>query len=289
MLSYTKIAMRYLGRILEPNLHLFSDLKSDLKRSRMRISLEEYLSIAALTCIILFVIEFPLFSYILSLLKLGFFFSIFMSTTISIAICTLFFLIFLNYPKFIIREKSNSIQKTLPFAGIYLSAIASSGLPTYKIFEIFSKFDEYGEVSKEAKNIVNDMSAFGLSIKESLKKAVERTPSKELKELFWSILSVLESGGDLVILLNQKSIGFLNDYKRKLEEFSRSLTIYLEVYLTALVLGTIFFTILTSLMSGIGTTQTSIILIQFMLIFIFIPLISFLFIILIKSSSPGEG
>jgi len=104
-------------------------------------------------------------------------------------------------------------------------------------------------------------------------------------------LSSLESGGNLSTLLDQKSKTFLGDYKRKLEEFSKSLEIFLEVYLTALVLGTIFFTILTSLMSGIGggITQTSIISIQFALIFILIPLISFGFIVLIRSASPGEG
>jgi len=291
MSSYTKTAMRHLGKFLEPNLHLFSDLKDDLKKSRMRLSIEEYLSTSLLTCIILFVAEVPLFSFIFSLLKLGILFSIFTAITVSLGISILFFLIFLNYPKFIIGDKAKSIERTLPFAGIYLSAIASSGLPLYKVFEIFSKFDEYGDVSSEAKSIVNDMSAFGLSIKDSLKKAVDRTPSKELRELFWSILSSLESGGNLSTLLDQKSKTFLGDYRRKLEEFSKSLEIFLEVYLTALVLGTIFFTILTSLMSGIGggITQTSIISIQFALIFILIPLISFGFIVLIRSASPGEG
>lgn len=290
MSSYTKIAMKYLGKIIEPHLHFFSSFKKDLRRSRMGKSVEEYLSVAFLTCIIVFMAELPLFSYIFSLLKLGPIFSVFMATTVSLSLCLLFFLLFLNYPKFIIRDKSKEIEKDLPFAAIYLSTIASSGLPPHKIFEIFSKFDEYGEISREARNIVNDMDIFGLNINESLERAVQRTPSKELRELFWSMLSIMKSGGNLTKLLNEKSKGFLNDYRRKLQEFSKSLTIYLEIYLTALVLGTIFFTILTSLMSGIwGVTQTNIILTQFFLIFLFIPLISLAFIVLIKSSSPGEG
>lgn len=289
MSFYKKFAMKYFGNILEPYLHFFSDLKKDLKRANMKISLEEYISIAFLTCVILFLIELPLFFYIFSLLKLGPIFSIFMAITVSLSICLFFFLIFLNYPKFIIRDKSKSIDYTLPFAGIYLSTIASSGLPPHKIFEIFSEFEEYGEISKEAKNIVNDMNAFGLNIYESLEKAVDRTPSKNLRELFWSILSTVKSGGSLIKLLTEKSKGFLNDYNRNLVEFSRTLSIFLEVYLTALVLGAIFFTILTSLMSGIGgVVQSNITLIQFFLIFMFIPFISFAFIILIKSSSPGE-
>jgi len=58
--------------------------------------------------------------------------------------------------------------------------------------------------------------------------------------------------------------------------------------LTALVLGTIFFIVLTSVMSGFtGIVAQNIIFIQFFLIFLFIPLISIAFIILIKTSSPG--
>ena len=287
--TYTKIAMRYLGNLVEPNLHFFSDLKKDLKKASMRISLEEYISISFLSCIILFLIELPIFTFIFSLLNLGIIFSITMSITVSVSICLLLFLIFLNYPKFIIRDKSKSIDYTLPFAGVYLSTIASSGLPPHKIFEIFSRFEEYGEISKESKNIVNDMNAFGFNIYESIERAVDRTPSKNFRELLWAILSTLKSGGDLFKLLTEKSKGFLNDYRRNLMEFSRTLSVYLEVYLTALVLGAIFFTILTSLMSGIGgVSQSDITLIQFFLIFMFIPLISLAFIVLIKSSSPGE-
>lgn len=288
MTFYNKIAMRYLGKYIDPYIHYFSGLKENLKKSRMKTTLIEYLSTSILTCIILFMIELPLFSFIFSIIGLGILFSFFMAVVVALGICVVFFLAFINYPKFIIHDKAKSIENTLPFAGIYLTTISSSKLPPHKIFEIFAKFKEHGEVSKEAQRIVNDMKAFGLTIQESLQKAIERTPSNKLKELFWSILSTLKSGGDLDKFLTEKSKTFLDDYRRELTEFSHSLTIYLEVYLTALVLGAIFFTVLTSIMSGFGGVVTSTVFIQFFLIFIFIPLISAAFIILIKSSSPGN-
>jgi len=286
--DFERFAMRYLIKYIEPHLILFEDLRKDLKMSGLSKTLEEYLSMAILTCVILFVIELPLFSIIFSMLNLGFLFSFFMAITTSILICTFFFVLFVNYPKFIIRDKARDVERTLPFAGIYLSTIASSRLPPHKIFEIFSKFKEYGEVTKEARRIVADMEMFGLNIYDSLERAVDRTPSRELRDLFWSILSTLKSGGDLTIYLGEESKTFLNNYRRKLNEFARSLSIYLEIYLTALVLGTIFFIILTSVMSGFtGIVAQNMVFIQFFLIFFFIPLISTAFIILIKSSSPG--
>lgn len=280
--------MRLFSKHLEPHLRFFSDLKSDLKKSGMRRTLEEYLSVTVFVCTFLFVIEFLLFSFIFSLLGLGFLFSIFMAFTTSVCVSLFLFFLFLNYPKIKISNKSSSIERTLPFAGIYLSTIASSQLPAHQIFEIFSRFKEYGEVSEESKRIVTDMKAFGLNIYDSLERASNRTPSKELRDLFWSIHSTLKAGGDLSVYLSEKSKTFLNNYRRRLNEFAHSLTIYLEIYLTALVLGTIFFTILTSIMSGFGgITRINIVFIQFFLIFLFIPLVSFVFIILIRGASPG--
>jgi archaellum biogenesis protein FlaJ (TadC family) len=237
---------------------------------------------------ILFIIELPVFSLIFAFLGLDFLFSIFMAITTSLFISILFFLLFINYPKFIIRDRSRSIERNLPFAGIYLSTISSSRLPPHKIFEIFSRFKEYGDIAYEVRRIVADMRMFGLNIYDSLEKAVDRTPSRDLRDLFWSILSTLRAGGDLTVYLREESRSFLDNYRRKLDEFSHSLAVYLEIYLTALVLGTIFFIILTSVMSGFtGVIGTNIIYIQFFLIFMFVPLISIAFIILIKAASPG--
>ncbi len=288
MSFFERMAMRYLAKHIEPHLNLFIDLKKDLKKSGMRKTLVEYLSTSIFTCIILFIVELPLFSLIYSLLNLGFLFSFFMAITTSLVICVFFFLLFINYPKFIIRDKTRSAERSLPFAGIYLSTIASSGLPPHRIFEIFSQFKEYGEVSEEIKRIVTDMKMFGLNVYDALERAIERTPSKELRDLFWAILSTLKAGGNLSVYLSEKSKTFLDNYRRRLNEFSHSLAIYLEIYLTALVLGTIFFLILTSIMSGFtGIVAVNVIFIQFFLVFLFVPLISIAFIILIKTGSPG--
>jgi archaellum biogenesis protein FlaJ (TadC family) len=283
-----RMAMHYLSKHLDPHLELFSDLKKDLKRSGMQKTLEEYLSSSIFICMILFIIELPVFSLIFAFLGLDFLFSIFMAITTSLFISILFFLLFINYPKFIIRDRSRSVERNLPFAGIYLATISSSRLPPHKIFEIFSRFKEYGDIAYEVRRIVADMQMFGLNIYDSLEKAVDRTPSRDLRDLFWSILSTLRAGGDLTIYLREESRSFLDNYRRRLNEFSHSLAVYLEIYLTALVLGTIFFIILTSVMSGFtGIIGTNIIYIQFFLIFMFVPLISIAFIILIRTASPG--
>ncbi len=288
MSSYVKFAINTVGKYIQPHTDFFTDLKQDLKKSGLKKTLEEYLATSLLTCIVLFVFEVPLISFILSLLGMGVLFSLIMSVTLSLCISFVFFISFINYPKFLISDRAKEIERSLPFASIYLSTIASSKLPPHKIFEIFSKFREYGQVSEEVRQMVTDMKAFGLNIFDSLDKAVNRTASNEFKELLWSISSTLKAGGNLSVYLNEKSRTYLNNYRRKLNDFAHSLAVYLEIYLTAIVLGSIFFTILTSIMSGLGGISViSIVSIQFFLIFLFIPLVSFAFIILIKASSPG--
>ena len=290
MSFYGKIALHHLGKTLEPHLDLFSDLKKDLKMSDMKKTLVEYVSTSVLTCILIFVIEIPVLSLIFSLLGLSLLFSLFMAFAVSILLSALFFVLFINYPKFKIRDKARAIEKSLPFAGIYLSTIASSRLPPHKIFKIFSTFEEYGEITEEAKRIVADMEMFGMNVYDSLEKAIDRTPSKELRGHFYAMITTLKAGGDLSVYLFEKSQTFLDNYRRKLKEFAQSLSVFLEVYLTVLILGTIFFIILSSVMSGLtGAVAEDLIYMQFFLIFFFVPLISAAFIILIRSASPGGG
>jgi len=285
---YTKMAMRLFGHQSESVLPYFSDIKLNLKKARIRTSLQEYISMAMLTSFLIFLFELPLLSFILAIFLKSFLFSFITSFTVSAFLTVIFFLAFINYPRIIIKERSKNLDNRLPFASLYMSTIAGSKLPLYKIFEIFSKFSRYGVISDEVAAIKNDIEVFGLDVNTALERAVERTPSKSFKELLWGILSVNKTGGDLAVYLKEKSNTFMSEHRRRLYEFSHQLAIFIEVYLTAIVLGAIFFTILTSIISGITAASGNIIILQFLLIFIFIPLISTAFIVLIKAAAP-EG
>lgn len=285
---YNKISFRVFSQVSELISYYFSDVKLNLKKARIKMSLQEYISIAVMTGFIIFIVSFPILSFLFAFVFQTFLFSFVSSFTVAILLTIGVFLLFMNYPKLIIKEKAKHIDNALPFAALYLSTIASSKLPVHKIFEIFSKFSEYGELTDEIKSITNDMDVFGLDVITALERSVERSPSKMFKEMVWGMLSTIRSGGDLGIYLKETAVNMVNEYRRKLYEFSHQLTIYIEVYLTTIVLGAIFFTILTSIMSGIAQAGTSnIIVVQFLLIFVFMPLISTLFILLIKSITPG--
>lgn len=265
----------------------FPTLKIDLKKAGMKLSQKEFLAQGIFLTIFVFIISLPVFSIIFAYLLKNFLFSFISAITASSLLLVLFFISYVNYPKIIIHQKSKQIDSQISFAVIHLSTLASTKLPLNKIFEIFSSFGEYGEITREINMINNDIKMFGLDVNTAIERAIERSPSKNFTELLWGILSTNLSGGDINIYLKEKARSFIMEYRNKLKDFSHQLSIYLEIYMSAIILGAIFFLILTSIVSGISGAGAQVVFLQFFLIFIFLPLISAIFVYLIKSSSPG--
>ncbi|MEM5766273.1 MAG: type II secretion system F family protein [Candidatus Aenigmatarchaeota archaeon] len=284
----SKISLRFFRPITDAISPYFSDLKLNLKRAGIKLSVQEFIGCGILMMMLIFVIGLPVLSVIFAYFLKNFLFGFLSSITACFFLLSIFFIGYINYPKILISQKAKKIDDQISFAAIHLSTLASAKLPLNKIFETFSKFGGYGEITKEISMIDNDVKMFGLDINTALEKAVDRSPSKNLKELLWGILSTNISGGDIEIYLREKSRSFMSDYRKKLSDFSHQLGIYIEIFITSIILGSVFFIILTSIVAGISGIGQQIFLIQFFLIFIFLPLISAVFIYLVKSSTPGE-
>ncbi len=284
---YTRISMKYFGEWGERLLPYYNEVKIDLKRARMGYSLQEYISVAILTGLIVFCVEFPMLCVIFVILSQNPLFSFIFSFTISIFLSLTFFYTMMSYPKIVIMERAKEIDKFLPFASVYLSTIAGSKVPLHQVFKIFSKYSEYGQFTEEISSIVNDTETFGMDVNTALERAVERSSSKNLRELFWGLLSMNRTGGDVNLFLREKAKTFMTEYRRKLYEFSHQLTMFIEIYITAIILGAVFFTILSAIFSGLAGIGSNIIFLQFLIIFLFLPIVSAAFIIFIKSIAPG--
>jgi len=287
--GYSKIAFRFFHRYSEFISIFFPDLKLDLKKARIKTSAQEFLCTTMLTTFIVFLAEVPLLSYIFGTVFKSFLFSFITAFTTSILLSILIFVLFTKYPKTIISTRSKKIDNSLPFAALYLSSVAGTKLPLHKVLKIFAKFSKYNELTEEFNLINKDVDVFGFDLHTALERAVERTPSKVFRDFLWGLLSTSASGGDVVIYLREKSDGLMQDYRRKIAEFSKKLMLLSEIYLSVIILGAIFFVILTSIFSGMGSgTGGNIIVLQALIIFIFVPLASLAFILLIKTSTPGE-
>ena len=149
------------------------------------------------------------------------------------------------------------------------------------------KFKEYGEIAEESKNISRYVDTFGMPFSSAIKKEAKKTPSKDFSELLWSINTIVSSGGDLTGFLKSKSEEFMNDYRRRIRKYSQDLGMYIEIYLTLIITGAIFFIVLSSIIASISGGLSTI-LIQSFVVFILLPFLSIGFVLLIKAASPTE-
>lgn len=286
MTDFTGLAYRIFGSISRSLRVYFFDIKEELHKANINYTIEEYLSIAFLTCTITFVLENIFLSFIF-----GFFstplLSTFLSFTLSLALTALLFFLFYTYPATMAQSREGKIKKALPFAVSYMSTISSAKVPPIVLFETLAKFEEYGEVTGEAKAMVRDVNVFGMTFSSALIKQAKRTPSKDFRELLWGINTVVASGGDLTTFLKQKEEELMNTYRGRIRKYAQDLSLFVEVYLTLIITGSIFFIVLSSIINsisgGLGTTA-----VQSFVVFILLPLLSIGFIIIIKSISPLE-
>lgn len=287
--DFRDLAFRFFGKTLDPYVNYFDSIKGDLQKADIPLSLIEYVYVMSFISFIFFVVEFPLFVVITSIIfnnaALAFLFSFTLTIIISLGI----FFLFYTYPSLQVGSRKKSIDGALPFATTYMSTVAASGAPPQTMFKVLAKFKEYGEISKEAEKINRDIEAFGMDLIGAIRKNAARSPSPTFKELLWGLENALTTGASVSDFLHERSRLLMQDYRRQLQQFSQTLSLLIEVYLTVVIVGTIFFIIMSSLMSIFGGADSglSIVFTQFMIIFVGLPVISAGFVMLLKVMSPA--
>lgn len=283
-MTYADTSYRLFGGLVKSIKPYFLDIKEDLRKANINYTLEEYLSIALFTTVLTFILEAMSLSFLFGLF-LSPIISVILGMTLSVTISGMLFFLFYSYPATVSNNRNNKIKKLLPFSVSYMATIASSNVPPINIFKTFSQFKEYGELTKEAENIVRDVELFGMTTSAAIKKQAKITPSKDMRDLLFGINTMITTGGDLGMFLKSKSEELMNDYRRRIRKYSQDISLYVEMYLTLIITGSIFFIVLSSIIStisaGLGT-----IMVQTFVVFLLLPLLSVAFIILVKSTSP---
>ncbi len=279
-------SFKLFGKSLEPYVEYFSSIKTDLEMSNISLSLAEYVHVIIFVPFIIFVMEFPLLAFIFSFFA-PVIVAFLLSFTVTVFISLVAFFLFYSYPSMISAKRRKNIDGALPFATTYLATVSGSRAPPATMFKVLSQFEEYGEVAKEAKKIYRDVSVFGMDLVAAMRKTASRTPSSQLKELLWGMSNVMSTGSDMPTFLREKSRNFMQEYRRSLEQFSEKLSMGIEIYLTVLIVGSIFFVIMSAVMSLFSSDLSlTLSFLQFVVIFVAMPVVSAGFIILLKEISP---
>lgn len=282
--SHFKRAYSFYGETATKIAPNFGYLKEDLKKSGFRYTVEEYLSMSIFVSVILFVIEVPVITFILSFF-VHVVWAILISVSISASLTITIFLLFTTYPRTQYDSIAIEIERGLPFSVSYMAASASSDAPPLEIFKSIAKLDEYPELREQALNVIRDVEGLGLDFGSALKREAKRTPSRQFRELLIGIDSTLRSGADLTTFLNNRSAILFSNYQRRIKEYSNLLSMIVEIYITVVIVGSIFFMILSTVMSMMGGAS-DILFLQLFVAFILMPAISIALAYYIKMASP---
>jgi archaeal flagellar protein FlaJ len=283
------LSFKFFKNSLDPLVDPFDSMRGDLQKANIGLTLLEYVYVMFFSVFVFFIVEFPIVTVITSLIMPNFLIAILFSFVLNIVIGLIVFFGFYTYPSIQAGKRKKDIEGSLPFATTYMATIAKSGAAPITMFKVISQFGEYGEVSRELEKIYRDVQVFGMDIVDAIRKTASRTPSDELKELLWGLDNVMTSGGNIGDFLHERSRSLIADYGRKLEQYSKVMSILIEIYLTLVLVGSVFFVIITALMGilgGGGEMSGYISLIQFVVIFIVMPFVSMGFIVLLRTISP---
>lgn len=306
----SQIALKLFGEYLRKNRDKYLDVQKTLRQARLPISVEAYMadayfySIIAgfmglvvggfLAFLIVYVIGLPP-----TITKVpAYYFGpllAYRDIIVAVLITASFTLLFWALTFFLMRasagmkvgDRRKKIDLALPHAITYMYALSRGGVNILEVFRSLSKAeDAYGEVAKEIRVIVNDMDLLGYDLREAIKHLIETTPSEKMKDLMHSLLTVIDTGGDIVAFFREKADVYLEKAVAEQKGFLETLGLLAESYVTALVAGPLFLIIIQSaisMMAGGGEMAVMAI------VYIFIPVGSIMFVFLIRIITPGEA
>ncbi len=278
------IALKLFGQIAESIEPYLEGIRDDLRKSKIKYSYHEYVSMSLMATAIAFFGVAMVLGFALGLI-LDIVSAAFTALTLSMFASLLTFSFFYFYPSLKVSSRVKSIDSNIPFAAIYLSTLSSGKMSIKHMMKILAGIKSYGELAREFAEIVRSIEFMGLEVGKAIVKVAEETPSRSLKELLYGIYFNLISGADLYQYLSEKSEILMTEYRERIKKFSQELGIFIEIYLTLIIVGSVFFIVLTSVMNMIGgATET--IGMQFAIVFFVLPVISMMFVVIFSSMSP---
>jgi flagellar protein FlaJ len=286
--KYQKICYRWFGRIAEQRVH--TRLKADLEAAHINMRAGAYLSVAwlntILATIVSMVVMINLVFFILPVLnvELQMFFQI-MLLLLPLLIGFLSYFVFLSLPTSNAKARGKRIDRHLPYALNFISAMSSAGVTPTEIFKSLAKQDIYGEIKEESSWIYRDVTLLGKDILTSIKDNVERTPSQKFKEFLQGLVVTVTSGGSLKSYFMVKADQLMRENRQEQKQLIEGLGIMAEAYVTAAVAGVLLMMIVLTLMIVITGASEHLTVLYFFIIVI--PVINGVFAWVVSSMTQG--
>jgi len=282
-----KLAYKWFKKFAEKTVN--EKLERDLESAHNEIRGAVYKSVTILYSILGMIISFvalsilvfiilPSLDIYLNNIMAGFF--LFLSVQIGVCI----YFISLQIPGITAKSRAKKIDKNLPYALNFVSAMSAAGVTPTEIFKSLSKQDIYGEIKDEASWIYRDVELLGMDILTAIKNNMTRTPSEKFQEFLQGLIVTVTSGGSLKSYFVAKANQFMIENRQNQKQFIETLSIMAESYVTAAVAGVLLLFIVIPIMMIISGDASQLNFL-YVLIFLVVPLIHLGFSYVIRAMS----
>jgi flagellar protein FlaJ len=175
------------------------------------------------------------------------------SLSVGLGISVIIWYLRLSYPKSVANSRRRSINVTLPHAIIYMYALSHGGMNLYAVIEeLADSQSTYGEVAREFEGVIRDTELFGNDLYTALTNARNLTPSQNLEQFIDDMLSVIDSGGDMTLFLENESENYIAEAEDEQEQFLETLALLSEVFVVGFVAAPLFLIVILLVMSLMG-------------------------------------
>ncbi len=260
----------------------FPSVKTNLVQLEIKISPEEYLSMALFATIYAFLMVFvPLFA--LGVMTKGAVMASLKVAVTSGAILTFFVLIYsFFYLKIMLMRKIKLLEKDLLFALRYIYIKIKSGIPLYDAM-VGVAYGNFGEVSKEFKKTVKEISA-GIDNATALENMALRNPSLYFRRVIWQITNNMRAGASISDILRSITTSLTKEHKNMLRHYGAELNPIILMYMMfTVVIPSLGITVIVVMSSFSGLEVPKIV---FYAIPFFVFILQLFFISIIREKRP---
>lgn len=142
-------------------------------------------------------------------------------------------------PQIMARDRAAKLDDEVPFAGAYISVMATGGLSPYASLKRLEKCLLLPQMSKAIKDIEVDVQMKGYDPVSAMEKSAQNLPSRDYRDLFLGYSSTLKTGGDVMHYLLVRTETMFRDLAAKVKAFGDRSAILMEAYVTVSILITL--------------------------------------------------
>lgn len=258
-------------------------LDNYLNSAGMNIERASYLAICYRALLINLLILSVVFTSILGLLKVNYFY--FYGLGLAILISGFVFMNQLNYPKIFSLNRIRNIDKNLIPAMQDMLVQLNSGVPLFKIMLNIASSD-YGEVSEEFKKMTKKINS-GMPQIEAIEEAGKLNNSAYFRRVLWQISNGMRAGSDMGVVMKEGIKNLSEEQAIQIQSYGSKLNPLVMFYMLIAVilpaLGITFLIIISSMLN----VSSEMVKLMFIAIFAVIVFVQIMFLGIIKSRRPS--